>query len=404
MPHFSIRRPHPSSPSRPCRSAPASICPNDSLCGGCRFISEPYPIQLCRKQNAISSLLAPFAVPDPIFGMDHPFHYRNKIEKAFGTDKSGRLICGNYRAGSRDIVPNADCIIEDEAASAILADIANLADRFRLQPYNEKTGRGFLRHVLIRCFASTGEILVALVVTSPIFKAGKHFVADLLARHPQIRTVVLNINSRRTSMVLGDEERVLYGPGFIQDILCGCRFRVSARSFYQVNSLQTEKLYQTAIRFAGLSGSERVLDAYCGAGTIGLAAARSARSVLGVELNPAAVRDAIVNADLNGIRNARFIAADAGRFMLEAATDHRHFDVVFLDPPRSGCSDLCRRALIRLRPWRIVYVSCCPETLARDLADFCRNGYTATAVQPVDMFPHTEHLETIVLLKPDSRR
>ena len=269
----------------------------------------------------------------------------------------------------------------------------------RLTAYDENTGRGFLRHVLVKRAFSTGQVMVVLVTGTPVFTAKKHFVKALLDLHPEITTILQNINDRRTSLVLGDREKVLYGPGTIVDQLCGCTFRISAKSFYQINPVQTEVLYNKAMEFAGLSGKEKVLDAYCGIGTIGLVAAkRGAGQVLGVELNPDAVKDAIQNAKENGVKNAYFTCGDAGDFLEEAALNGERWDVVFLDPPRAGASREFLTALCACAPKRVVYISCDPETLARDLGFLQANHYRIEAIQPVDMFPHTQHIECVVKL------
>ena len=264
--------------------------------------------------------------------------------------------------------------------------------------YDERRETGFLRHVLVRRSFSTGELMVVLVAATPRFPLQKPFLKALLERHPEITTVVLNVNDAFTPLVLGKRETVLYGPGYIEDELCGLRFRISPASFYQVNPAQTERLYETAMDFAGLTGRERVLDAYCGTGTIGLVASRRCASVAGVELNRDAVRDAIANAKRNGIKNAWFTCADAGRFMAGAAAEGEGCDVVFMDPPRAGASEEFLSALLSLAPPRVVYISCDPGTLARDLAVLKKGPYRAGRIQPVDMFPHTEHIECVVKL------
>ena len=256
-----------------------------------------------------------------------------------------------------------------------------------------------MRHVLVKRGFATGQVMVVLVTGTPVFTAKKHFVEKLRELHPEITTILQNVNDKRTSLVLGEREKVLYGPGYIVDELCGCRFRISAKSFYQINPAQTEVLYNKAMEFAGLSGREKVLDAYCGIGTIGLVAAKhGAGQVLGVELNPDAVKDAIQNARENGMKNAWFTCGDAGAFLEEAALERERWDVVFMDPPRAGASREFLTALCACAPKRVVYISCDPETLSRDLGVLQANHYKIEQIQPVDMFPHTQHIETVVLL------
>ena len=269
---------------------------------------------------------------------------------------------------------------------------------FKMTAYDERSGRGFLRHVLVKRGFATNQIMVVLVVTSPIFAAKKHFVKALLEQYPEITTIIMNLNQKHTSMVLGERETVLYGPGYIEDVLCGCTFRISAKSFYQINPVQTKVLYETAVSYAQLTGKETVIDAYCGIGTIGMVASKAAGQVIGVEVNRDAVRDAIANAKRNAISNIYFHNADAGEFMVEMAHDGAHADVVMMDPPRAGSDEAFLSSVVTLSPKRVVYISCNPQTLARDLDYLVAHGYRVQKIQPVDMFPHTSHTETVVLL------
>lgn len=376
-------------------------CPIYRKCGGCQLQNMDYRRQLQWKQDICRKFLGSFGKIEPILGMENPYHYRNKVQAAFAWDKrGGKIVSGVYQAGTHRVVPVDSCLTEDEKADEIIVSVRKLLKGFKLRPYNEDTGRGLLRHVLVKRGFQTGEIMVVLVTGTPVFTAKKHFVEELLKLHPEITTIVQNVNGGRTSMVLGTNEKVLYGPGFITDILCGCRFRISARAFYQINPVQTEVLYGKAMEFAGLTGKERVLDAYCGVGTIGIVAAKSgAAEVVGVELNRDAVRDAVANARENGLKNVRFTCGDAGAFMEEAALAGESFDVVFMDPPRAGASREFLTALCALAPQRVVYISCSPETLGRDLSFLRANHYRAEKLQPVDMFPHTRHVECVVWLE-----
>ena len=374
------------------------LCPYAKKCGGCQLLNMDYPRQLAYKQAKVVELIGKYCHVSPIVGMESPYHYRNKVQAAFGTDRRGHIISGVYQSSSHRIVPVDSCRIEDETADRIIVTVRRMLPSFRMTAYDERRGTGFLRHVLVKRSFTTGEVMVVLVAANAVFPGQKQFTAQLLRKHPEITTVVLNINDAYTSLVLGKQEKVLYGKGYIEDELCGCYFRISPRSFYQVNPVQTRVLYGKAVEMAGLTGRERVLDAYCGTGTIGLIASRQAREVAGVELNRDAVRDAIANAKRNGIENCRFTCADAGAFMREMADWGETADVVFLDPPRAGSTPEFIGALAQMHPDRAVYISCNPETLARDLAVFCRYGYRPMAAQPVDMFPHTAHVETVVLL------
>ena len=373
-------------------------CPVASRCGGCQLTRLTYREQLALKQRQVEALLGDLCPVKPILGMDRPLHYRNKVHAGLAVDKRCTPISGVYAAGTHRVVPVRNCLIEDPRAGRIVQTIVGMLPKFKLRVYNEYTHRGFLRHILIRTGHVTGQIMVVLVATSLEFPGGKAFVAELTAAHPEITTVVLNLNQRETSMVLGKKETVLYGPGYMEDELCGKRFRISPQSFYQVNARQCETLYRTAIDLAGLTGRETLLDAYCGTGTIGLCASDHIARLIGVELNGDAVRDAKENARLNGVTNARFFCDDAGRFMVRMARDGQVPDAVIMDPPRAGSDEPFLRSLLTLRPPKIVYVSCNPETLARDMRYLVKGGYLANVAVPVDMFPCTEHVECVALL------
>ncbi|NLA76939.1 MAG: 23S rRNA (uracil(1939)-C(5))-methyltransferase RlmD [Clostridiales bacterium] len=375
-----------------------SACPVSKKCGGCQLQNMDYERQLRYKQSVAVKHLAKYGRVEQIIGMKNPTHYRNKVQAAFGKTRSGMIISGVYQSGTHNIVRVDECMIEDKKADEIIVSIRNMLKSFRMYPYDEDKRTGFLRHVLIKRGFKTGEIMVVIVGASPIFASKNNFVKALLKLHPEITTVIFNVNSADTNLVLGERESVLHGKGYIVDELCGCRFRISSRSFYQINPVQTEILYSKAMDFAQLDGTQTVIDAYCGIGTIGLVAATRAKSVLGVELNRDAVKDAKENAALNNAGNIRFICADAGDFMEEAASS-QHTDVVFMDPPRAGSTQKFLSSLIKLSPEKIVYISCNPETLGRDLYYITGHSkYRVKKIQPVDMFPHTKHVETCVLL------
>ena len=373
-------------------------CPHAKKCGGCQYQGMDYAAQLKKKQKEMNKLLKDFGKPEPIIGMKDPLHYRNKVHAVFGRTRKGEIISGTYEAGTHKIVNIDECMIEDEISQSIIRTIRGLLRSFKIRTYDEDTGYGLLRHVLVRRGFTTGQVMVVLVLSSPILPSKNNFVKALRKEHPEITTVVLNVNDKKTSMVLGERDIVLYGKGYIEDILCGCTFRISPQSFYQVNPVQTERLYQTAMDYAELTGKERVIDAYCGIGTIGMVAAKKACEVIGVELNRNAVKDARTNAKLNQIKNITFYEGDAGRFMVSMAEEGEKADVVFMDPPRSGSDEAFLSSVIRLAPKRIVYVSCGPDTLARDLKYLARNGYQVRKMQPVDMFGFTEHCEMVVQL------
>ena len=373
-------------------------CPVYKKCGGCDFQGVPYEEQLKIKETQVRQLLAPFCKVHPIAGMKNPYHYRNKVHAVFSHDKKGNAVSGVYQKGTHIVVPVERCMIEDEKADEIIGSIRGLLKSFKIRTYDEATGYGLLRHVLVRRGFASGEILVVLVTASPVFPSKNNFVKALRKLHPEITTIVQNVNGRGTSMVLGNQEKTLYGKGYIEDILCGYTFRISPKSFYQVNPAQTEILYKKAIKLAGLTGKELVLDAYCGIGTIGLIASRGAGQVIGVELNRDAVRDAVANAKRNQVKNVSFYCADAGKFMVDMAADGVKADVVFMDPPRSGSDVTFLDCLAKMAPKRVVYISCEPESLARDLKYLKKKGYQAEGAWPVDMFGWTGCVETVVML------
>lgn len=371
-------------------------CPAYKKCGGCQ-LDVTYKQQLSYKQRTVIRLVGRYARVSPILGMKEPLGYRCKVSNAFGYTR-GQVISGVWQSSARRIARVDTCALEDGRAAAIVSAIRRLLPSFRLKTYDEQTGSGYLRFVTIRIGKATGEILVALGTADGAFPAEKNFVQALIKACPNITTVTRNVSTDRLNLLLGKKETVLYGDGYITDRLCGCAFRISARSFFQINPTQTELLYKTAVDFAALTGGERVIDAYSGVGTIGIIAAKHAGEVLSVEQNTDAVANAIENVKLNGLTNIRVLAGDAGKFMTELAERGEQADVVFTDPPRSGCSKEFLESLLTLAPKRIVYISCNPETLSRDLYFLTQNGYKAEKIQPVDMFPYTKHIECVVSL------
>ena len=372
-------------------------CPYRKKCGGCQLQNLTYDRQLSFKQVKAIKLLGKYCHVDEIIGMANPYHYRNKVQAAF-FEKGGEILSGVYQSSTKSIVPVDTCMIEDPIADEIILTIRKLLKSFKLRPYNMDTNKGFLRHVLVKRSAKTNETMVVLVTATPEFKGESKFLSALLNRHSEITTIVQNVNQNYNGLMLGEKSKILYGDGYIEDELCGLKFRISPKAFYQINPTQTEVLYNKALDFAGLTGKERLLDAYCGTGTIGIIAAERVKRVVGVELNSDAVKDALTNAQINDIKNIEFYEADAGDFMVEAAAMGEKFDVVIMDPPRAGASIEFLRSLVTLSPEKVVYVSCNPETLSRDLSFLTRKGYKVQKIQPVDMFPHTEHVETVALL------
>ena len=375
-----------------------SYCQYAKKCSGCQLQNLNYKEQLQMKQVKLIRLLGKYAHVNEIIGMENPFHYRNKAQSAFFV-KNGKITSGIYQSSTQKIVSVDSCLLEDEASDKIISTIRRLCPKFKIKPYDAVKGTGFLRHILVRKGFKTNEIMVVIVSSVGEFRGATSFVNELLRLHPEITTVVHNINDTSTPLFLGEKSYVLYGEGYIKDELCGLTFRISPKSFYQINPTQTERLYQTAREYASLKGEETVIDAYCGTGTIGLTMAQNARKVIGVEVNKEAVLDAKENARINKIENVEFINEDAGKYMQKLAIKGQSVDVVVTDPPRAGCSKQFIDSLISMSPKRIVYISCNPETLARDLNILVRNKYKITKIQPVDMFPHTNHTEVVVGLR-----
>lgn len=374
-----------------------NTCVNyEKKCGGCPLLALPYREQLAKKQDRLQELLGGFAPVKAVQCMAEPLHYRNKAIASFATQR-GKLVCGLYAEGTHRVLPGADCLLQEEILNKTLAAVLDAARACRWTAYDEDRGTGLLRHTVLRS-SGDGKVLVTLVTPGPDLPGSKNFCTALRKKAPWVVSIVQNINPTRSSAVLGSREKTLYGPGFVLDTLCGTQFAISSRSFYQVNRTQTEVLYKKALELAKLTGRETVIDAYCGIGTIGLCAAPLAKQVIGVERNPAAVKDAAANARRNKIANARFVCADATEWMAAAAGESLHPDVVFLDPPRAGSTPECIAAVNKMKPRRVVYVSCDPETLARDVAAFTRLGWRAAKFCPVDLFPQTKHVETVVLL------
>lgn len=376
-------------------------CSVAKKCGGCQLTNMSYDKQLSFKQSTEIKLLGKFCRVDEIIGMDDPYYYRNKVQAAFGQTKSGMIVSGVYQSSTHNIVKVDSCLIEDKKADEIIVSIRELLKSFKLSVYNDRNGKGFLRHVLVKRAFGTGEIMVVLVTGTTEFKSKNNFCRALLEKHPEITTIIQNVNNNFTSLVLGEKENILYGNGYIVDNLMGFKFRISPKAFYQINYKGTEILYGKAMEFADLSPDDVVIDAYSGVGTIGIIASRYAKEVVCVELNSDAVKDARINASLNKLKNIRFYCADATQFLLDASKEKIDIDVVFMDPPRAGSTISFMKSVCKLAPSKVVYISCNPETLARDLVFFSKSGYKVKKIQPVDMFPHTQHIETVVLLCKD---
>ena len=368
-------------------------------CSGCQLMNMEYSQQLKWKQIKVERLMNGFGKVNRIVGMDNPYHYRNKVQTLFRTTKGGKIISGVYQSATNGIVGVESCLLNNKRADRIAIAVKTMLKRLNISTYNPKTGEGFLKNTLIRTAYNTGENMLVLVTAYEKFPQKQQFIEGILSLYPKITTIVQNINTSPDKMMLGSKEIVLYGSGKIQDVLCGCKFTVSPKSFYQVNPQQTEYLYNKAIELAQLQGTETVVDAYCGTGTIGIIAAKYAKQVVGVEINKQAIKDAKENALLNKRNNITFYAKDAGEFLQQLSQDDvAPPDVLFVDPPRAGCNREFLNSVDVIKPNKIVYISCNPTTQQRDVKFLTDRGYTVNQIQPVDMFPHTNHVETCVLL------
>ena len=371
-------------------------CKICTSCGGCQYQQIQYEAQLVYKTNRVKNAIKRIAHLDvPVnncIGAKHPYNYRNKIQVPFAKDKKGRVVYGFYKENSHEIIPTKECAIEDKRAASILWDIKELIKEYNIPIYNEDNGKGILRYVLIRTSYHYPEVMVVLVTSMMNFPGQRNFVDALIKLHPEITTVVENVNSRHTNVILGNKEKVLYGPGFIKDTICDLTFEISASSFFQINPEQVEILYKTALNLINIEKNQVVLDAYSGVGTIGLIASKKAKKVISVEIIKDAVKNAIENAKRNDVNNIEFHCGDAGEFINNY---DGQIDMVIMDPPRKGSDEKFLSTLINKKPKQIVYVSCDPETLARDL-EYLSSLYKVTYVQPVDMFPFTAHVETII--------
>ena len=378
-------------------------CKICTSCGGCQYQQLDYKAQLKYKTKRVKEALSRIAHVKqdvlPCIGADNPYNYRNKIQVPFVKDKNGVVKFGFYKENTHIIMPIKECAIENKKAAPILWDIKLLLEEMNIPTYNEDNGRGILRYVLIRTSYHYDELMVVLVTTQMNFPGQRNFINELVSRHPEITTIVENVNSRRTNVILGDKEKILYGPGYIKDDILGLTFEISASSFFQINPEQVEKLYATALNLVTPNKEEVVLDAYSGVGTIGLIAARNAKRVISVEINKFAHKNAIENAKRNNIDNIEFACDDAGKFISKYIGD---IDVLIMDPPRSGSDETFLSTVINKQIKKVIYISCNPETLARDIA-YLSKYYEVNYVQPVDMFPMTAHVETVACLRLKER-
>lgn len=373
-------------------------------CGGCQLQHMSYNLQLQMKQNQVQNVMKKIGHLEhvsvhPIIGMDNPFHYRNKVQIPVG-EKDGKLITGYYQKRSHRIVEDLDtCSSQAEEINEILPEVKNIANRIGIEAYDEENHRGVLRHIMLRTGYATKEIMLVLVTKSNKLPGKEMLIQELTEKFPNIKSIVQNINDQRTNLILGKKTKVLWGEEYIHDKIGNLTFAISAKSFYQVNPVQTKVLYDKALEYAKIDKDDVVIDAYCGIGTISLFLAQKAKKVYGVEVVPEAIQDAKANAKLNGMDNVEFVVGQAEEVMPDWKREGLDPDVIVVDPPRKGCAPEFLEAMIEMEPKRIVYVSCNPSTLARDLRILEDGGYRTIEVQPVDMFPNTPHIEAVTVLE-----
>ncbi len=379
------------------------LCPAAGRCGGCSIQHLDYSAQLIQKQNKVKqNLIRIGGFKDievlPVIGMENPYNYRNKAQYPVNSDKNG-LNIGFYSIGSHKIVNYDDCLIGSKVNKSILQNIRKFMIEYNVSAYNEETGKGIVRHILIRAGYFTKEIMVCLVVNSKSFKYKKEFI-NALNNIKNIKSIVINYNTVKSNVILGNKLETIWGQDYITDKIGDLKFNISALSFFQVNPLQTYRLYSKALEFSDLKGDEIVIDAYCGIGSISLFLAQKAKKVYGIEIISSAVKDAIENAKINNINNVEFFVGKSEEIVPKLNKENEiKPDVIVVDPPRKGCEKSLLKLMLDIQPEKIVYVSCDSATLARDLKVLCEtNKYGIERVQPVDMFPHTYHVETVVLM------
>ena len=380
-------------------------CEVSSQCGGCAYRHISYEAELREKKQAVTDVMRRIGGLDfeakEILHIDSPSRYRNKAQIPVALDKVGNITVGFYSKRSHRVIGSEDCLLQMPQFKNIVAVIKKYIAENPVTVYDEAVGKGLIRHIYLRRGRATGEIMVCLVINGDSIPKKEHLINALTDCDENIKSIILNINKKDTNVVLGDRCITLFGRDYIEDELCGLRFRISPLSFYQVNPEGTEMLYSKAREYAGLSGKETLLDLYCGAGTIGLTMAKNAKQIIGVEVIPEAIENAKENAEINGISNARFICDDASGAAKTLFKEGIRPDVVVLDPPRKGCSRDVLETVADMKPDRVVYVSCDPATLARDCKIFSELGYAVKEYTAVDMFPRTTHVETVALLCRD---
>jgi len=380
-----------------------SVCGVSRLCGGCVYNHISYEAELSAKFSRVADAIKRIGGIDTkinnIVGAESSCRYRNKAQIPVGLSQDGNVIMGFYSRHSHRIVDSMDCALQPEVFLKISSVVRSFAEKNRISVYNEEEHKGLLRHLYIRFGEASDELMVCLVINGKKLPFEDELVENLTAEIPNIRSIIINSNREKTNVIVGKEFRTIYGNDYIKDILCGLEFRISPQSFYQVNRTQAERLYNIAGKYAELKSTDVLMDLYCGTGTIGLSLAKNCRELIGVEIVPEAIVNAKENARRNNISNARFICADAAKAAENLKREGINPDVVIIDPPRKGCDSALIHTISDMNPKRVVYVSCDPATLARDLKIFNEIGYKTQEVTPVDMFPRTAHVESVAKLE-----
>lgn len=400
---------------RPSKDRVEPVCPVARQCGGCQIQHLSYEAQLAYKENKIKNCLVRLgkfpkeeidAIMEPLMGMDEPYYYRNKAQFPVGKDKDGRLIAGFYASRTHSIIPATHCAIQDKRNEEILDTVLTFMKEFDIEPYNEEKHSGLVRHILTRIGYHTGEIMVCLILNGtslPYYDV----LVERLKSMKGMKSISINVNKEKTNVILGSKVKILWGEDYIVDYIVDIKYQISPLSFYQVNPLQTQKLYQAALDFAELNGSEVVWDLYCGIGTISLFLAKQAKMVYGVEIVPEAIADANRNKEFNQIENVEFFVGASEKILPEKYKESggkMSADVIVVDPPRKGCDISLLQTILDMKPKRVVYVSCDPATLARDLRFLCDGGYELRKIRGCDMFGHSGHVETVVLMSRGGSR
>ncbi len=381
-------------------------CPYQKDCGGCQFQHTSYAYEIQKKEEYLNDLFKSFKLKKRI--KIHPMydylHYRNKCQMTYKLSKSKKVVCGFYEEYSHNLITVSDCMLQANKANLIIKELNKVLSKHKITPYDEKNKTGVLRHVYIRYGFNSKEAMLILVTNGEMFPGRNNVIKDLNKEALGIKTIVQNYNNRDTSIVLGEKEKILYGPGYIYENVGEYKFKISPKSFFQINTLGMKILYDLALKNANISKNDIVIDAYCGVGTISIFASKFAKKVIGVEVNKKAIIDAKINAKINQITNVDFIADDATNFMTHLAKNKEKIDVVLMDPPRDGSTKQFINAIGYLKPKTVIYISCDPKTLKRDLYQFIENDYIITHIEAVDMFPRTQHIEVVCSLQRTDKK